>query len=356
MSLVDFQAGFNNDLRGQLMARAQAQFAAAKLAEEQRRTLFNEGMQEKAFASNEELKHAQLDANAQARTDATTQREREYGLKLNDQIQPGLIPDTPETARTIATLRAVGAGTDQAERPAIETGPLMPGDTGAAKPKGFLKVASANQTNVIADNERATAQSAAAAAAAKATSEHQAKVDAETGRHNRAVEGSTAETRALAGELQQLKINEATAKAAKVAKDTETAESNAKSSTENALALAQRLKTHPDLDKAYGAYEMRGMTQGAQDVKAIRDQLVAALALPNLGALKGPMSDKDVAFIKSLSTRLANPNISDPEAVRAIGEAETFLNGKLSSHGITDVTPGAPAKPSAADLIKKYGG
>jgi hypothetical protein len=60
--------------------------------------------------------------------------------------------------------------------------------------------------------------------------------------------------------------------------------------------------------------------------------LIAALTLPNLGALKGPMSDKDVAFVKSISTRLANTRMSEPET-RAISEAQTFLRGKLGGSG-----------------------
>ena len=55
--------------------------------------------------------------------------------------------------------------------------------------------------------------------------------------------------------------------------------------------------------------------------------------LPNLGALKGPMSDKDVAFEKSLATRLGNLNLSEPETRKALTEAQTFLRGKLGDGG-----------------------
>ena len=106
---------------------------------------------------------------------------------------------------------------------------------------------------------------------------------------------------------------------------------DAKAVTEDAIAIADRLLSNPDVSKAYGAYEMRGWTQGARDAKALRDQLVAQLTLPNLGALKGPMSDKDVAFVKQISTRLADSNISDEEAVRALNDARDFLERKLGS-------------------------
>jgi hypothetical protein len=115
----------------------------------------------------------------------------------------------------------------------------------------------------------------------------------------------------------------------------------AASITKTALDLAGRLETHPGIGRATGAYEMRGFTQDAVDFNAIRDQLVAALALPNLGALKGPMSDKDVLFVKQLATRLSNPSLSEAETRTAIAEAKTFLNGKLGAAP----TPPAPVTP-----------
>jgi hypothetical protein len=52
---------------------------------------------------------------------------------------------------------------------------------------------------------------------------------------------------------------------------------------------------------------------------------VATLALPNLNLLKGPMSDKDIMFVKQLATRLSNENMSDAETVKALNEAKAFL-------------------------------
>jgi hypothetical protein len=109
--------------------------------------------------------------------------------------------------------------------------------------------------------------------------------------------------------------------------------------TRTALGLVDRLASHPGIDRATGAYEVRGFTQDAVDFNSIRDQLVAALALPNLGALKGPMSDKDILFVKQLATRLENRRLSKAETIKAIEEARTFLNGKLS--GATAPAPSA---------------
>lgn len=189
MGIVDFQVGLNGDLRGQMMARMQAALEQRNFMENQRRARFSDGMQEKTFQSNEELKRAQLDATTAAQQAA--ERDRQVGLAsgLADQIPAGqfIAPDDP----AVGMLRTGGRGgllQEQQERPEVAEGPLMPGDTGAAKARGFIKTSSARQqmdealrADRLADNERAMA-------AAQASSEHQGKVDAETARHNRAME------------------------------------------------------------------------------------------------------------------------------------------------------------------------
>lgn len=119
---------------------------------------------------------------------------------------------------------------------------------------------------------------------------------------------------------------------------------DARAITQTAYDLATRLLTHEGIDAATGAYELRGFTQPAVDFNSIRGQLVAALALPNLGALKGPMSDKDILFVKQLATRLENPRLSKAETLLAINEAKMFLEGK----GALPATPQQPGQPQPA--------
>lgn len=128
----------------------------------------------------------------------------------------------------------------------------------------------------------------------------------------------------------------------------------AEDTTRTALELTNRLDTHPGMGKATGAYEWRGFTQEATDFNAIRNQLVAALALPNLGALKGPMSDKDILFVKQLATRLENPRLSEDETRRAIQEARAFLQNKL---GAGQAAPGVvqPASAPAGGGVQRWG-
>jgi hypothetical protein len=97
--------------------------------------------------------------------------------------------------------------------------------------------------------------------------------------------------------------------------------------TTDTIALLNRFETHPGTPKAYGIINSRTapFSQDAQDAIAVRDQLVAALTLPNLGVLKGPASDNDVRFMKQMSSRLTNPTISMNEVQSAIRETRTYL-------------------------------
>jgi hypothetical protein len=94
-----------------------------------------------------------------------------------------------------------------------------------------------------------------------------------------------------------------------------------------AVSTIDRMLTHPGLSKSSGiiSSKLSGLSQDATDFNSLRDQVVATLALPNLNLLKGPMSDKDIMFVKQLATRLSNENMSDAETVKALNEAKTFL-------------------------------
>lgn len=171
----------------------------------------------------------------------------------------------------------------------------------------------------------------------------------------------SAETRALANEFKRLQIAGEQDKQETARTGREKAASDAQGLTQTALGHVDRLLDQNDvgagIGMATGAYEMRGYTQGAQDFNGVKDQLVAALTQPNLGALKGPMSDKDVAFVKQLATRLDNRRLSAGETTRALQEAQAFLRSKMGGGGNGDGNGGGGnTRPTAADYIKKYGG
>jgi hypothetical protein len=177
------------------------------------------------------------------------------------------------------------------------------------------------------------AQGAQAAAAERAAADREAA--AERAREGNATRetiarvgaGNASASRGLQDQLTQLRIEAETAK-----QEATRAEQgrNAKAFTDAAqttLSLIDRLEQHPGVARITGNMEMLGWTQPAKDAAAIRDQLIASLTLPNLGTLKGPMSDKDVQFVKQLATRLSSPGISEQEFRQAITEAKTKLSG-----------------------------
>jgi hypothetical protein len=178
MGLTGAAVGFNNALQRQIAERfAQKQYEdklaqqALLNAQHDREMTFNEGLRSDNLA---ETKHQ----HAAAETD------KRIGLanSLGDQLPEGTF--LPEGDQGVSIMQTGGRGsllTPQDERPAVETGPLLPGDTGAAKAKGYIKTASAKQINERTDNERQAKAEADRVAREMATT-------TETNRHNRAME------------------------------------------------------------------------------------------------------------------------------------------------------------------------
>lgn len=313
---------------------------------------------------------SQIDDRTAARTaqqaqidDLAYQREhQQLGQILDDSI-PGDAFD-PETAGKIrrhgygGQLREVagkpadvgyGVLADQ-QQPAPGTGVLaMAPDPRMLRPatdpqtvaRGGSKYMSARMS---ADEHAAQAQAAQAAKA----EDTQLRLDAQEREHQRdremkellarMAQSGNAETRALANEMTRLRIDGERSKQETAQTERDRTTAGARQSTQTALDAVNRLLDPNDvgtnIGAATGAYELRGFTQGARDFNAVRDQLVAALALPNLGQLKGPMSDRDVIFVKQLATRLANTRMSDAETRKALLEAQTFLRNKIGSAGM----------------------
>lgn len=271
------------------------------------------------------LKHAD-EVEAQARDFAAAQRSDEA-------TAPGFIPDVPETKQLTGRLQMVGAVTPQMGRSAVDEGPLMPGDTGAAMPDGFNKRPTYRQVEA---HDTADAKVAAAAQAAqdRADAQGQAAQDRLAQIHAAAA-GRQPVDHSLADEMTRLRIQGEKDKQDAAHKAASDKESAARQSTDMALELVNRLKTHPGLSKGTGIIGSRlaNFSQEATDASGLRDQLVASLTAPNLGALKGPMSDKDIIFVKQLATRLGNHQLSEAETRKALSEAETFLHNKGAGGG-----------------------
>ncbi len=149
-------------------------------------------------------------------------------------------------------------------------------------------------------------------------------------------------SRALVDQLRQVQIDTAKDKLDTSRNERGRTQSIAATQTRTALNTVDRMlgtdaegqpvpnSVAGGLDAATGAYELRGFTQAAQDFNAERARLVALLAQPNLGALKGPMSDKDIIFVQNMATTLANPKMSAENTRQALIQAREFLRGRLA--------------------------
>jgi hypothetical protein len=182
MGLTGAAVGFDNALQRILADRYAQQAAEQQYKDRQRQQQFDNDMKVQQFQSNEELKHAQLDATSEARHQAAIGQQVGQANALGDQLPEGTF--LPEGDQGVSIMQTGGRGsllTPQDERPAVETGPLLPGDTGAAKAKGYIKTASAKQINERTDNERQAKAEADRVAREMATT-------TETNRHNRAME------------------------------------------------------------------------------------------------------------------------------------------------------------------------
>lgn len=271
--------------------------------------------------------------------------ETERGFRRATAIASNALPDDPVDAQTQSLLTEHGYGGQIRQVPGVvKLGPWQDGETPEMTPDQTVMRGGSQYLS-----QRAAAEERGALAA-----------DAEAGRNERAdadrelkemiarlTASGTATSRALADQLKQIQIDSAQEKLATTQTDRTKSADAAKQATQTAYDLITRLETHPGIDKATGAYEMRGFTQEAQDFNGIRDQLIAALALPNVGALKGAMSEKELAFVKNLSTRLDNHKLSKEETLKAIREAKTFLQNKLS--GAPDAGGGGTVKMLSPD-------
>lgn len=316
------------------------------------------GIRAQEHGMNIEQNKATLAERAQTHAEQQTEREMTTNRGLNETIAPGtFLEDTPAQRPLIGRLQSVGGATmepNQQDRPAVDVGPLQPGDTGGAMKRGFLKMASQAQgvTQASAD---------AKVEAARLVAENRANDNEQKGLDRlaqiRASAAASAGNRGLQDEMTRLRIQGEKDKQDTTHKATADKEESARQSTAVALDLVNRLETHPGLDMSSGliSSHFAGLSQSATDANALRDQLVATLTLPNLGTLKGPMSDRDVVFVKQLATRLGNHSMSDTETRTALQEAKAFLQSKSDQQG-GPKSPAGPQAPPGWKYVPKPGG
>jgi hypothetical protein len=332
-----------------------------RAAREEAARMQQQAEQRKMAQQQLELQQQQEQRIAAAQQQQQADLENERNFRRATTIADSAMPGDAVDAQTAELLRAQGYGgqmtqgqpTQGAQIGEEEGIPLYDVIPGVMQMRGGSKYLGQRQAAQERADLAAQGQAAAAerAAADRSFREEMARMQA----GNRGeLDSARAETARLNNEIAGVKLErEKAANEQERAWRDKTGE-DSRRVTENALALARRARSHPGLRKTHGIISSRisVISQDAADYKGIRDQLVAALTLPNLGALKGPMSDKDVKFVKDLATRLANDQMSDEEAVRAIDEAISFLESKLAASGGGE--DAGPRKPTAQELIDKY--
>jgi len=107
----------------------------------------------------------------------------------------------------------------------------------------------------------------------------------------------------------------------------------------SALSIANDIKNFSGKNWATGATSFLGFIPGTQskDFKLKVDQLKNALAKPNLGSLKGAMSDKDLEFIKNIATSL-DVSMTDATFNTELEKVINTLKGGIKASGGNVVT------------------
>lgn len=336
---------------GALGGNAIADFLAQReLAERQRMmdalTQQQQAEQSRRADAQLTLQQQQMAAENEMRRRAADDLEQERGFRrastIADRALPGDVVDEP----TRALLEAQGFGSQVRRVPGVVQQGAQVGTMGDDIPLYDVSQSPDSYqmrggTQYLAGRQAAEermaaleAQQAAAndrAAADRASREAMAGQADETRRLIAQLGARTdAQSVDLRNQLLALQIEREKATQGAAQDERARAERARTESAQTAINLLDRLEKHPGFPMAYGniSSKFSFASQEAQNAAAIRDQVVAALTLPNLGALKGPMSDKDIVFIKSLATRLSNPNISEAEAKNAIAEARRTLGGQ----------------------------
>lgn len=358
---MDIGAGFGagGAVQGLQQLLAQRQMMRA-YADQQQQLQTENAFKQQQLQQQDELKRAQIAEMASASKDRLAasqgaQSDRQVGLAnaLGDQLPAGtfLQPNDP----AVGMLKTGGRGSllqSQDERPKVDVGPLLPGDTGAERQQGFLKTASAKQQDTEADNAR----QAGIAAEGKAR-------DAETSRHNKAMENRP-------GAL--ITVNTVDDKGQPVTKvvpktSGATFAKGPSAVTQNRLDSAQAVKqTGEDIISQLSDPKFQAVVGPALGrASTLRDFIgnpppeyaqlagqIESYALANMG-VHGMRSAQGAQQISHLLDQHHTPE----SLVAAIKGLNGFSQHFLENSGRSGTASGAgSSKPSAADLIKKYGG
>lgn len=144
----------------QLLAQ---RFAERQQAERERAALADEANRRQQLEEQMQWRQMQQKELERSHQESENIRRGQEANALGDQIPANAF--LAKTDPAVGILQTGGRGAllnEQPERPQVAEGPLQPGDTGDARPPGYLKIASAKQTDTQTDNARQAAQAAEA--------------------------------------------------------------------------------------------------------------------------------------------------------------------------------------------------
>jgi hypothetical protein len=331
----------------------------------------NFSLQSRQLDQNDQFRRDQLAETARQHTLADEDRRIGLANTLADQIPAGseLAPDDPgikllQSGGRAALLQPLMTLPSRQTQGGL---PVVGGDTSteltttqkAPVVRGQLKLASAKQADTEADNARQLA-------AQTATQERQNKTDAETERHHKAVENKPAPLSTVTIQTVDAQGNPVTRvvpKGEAVGKDF-AAKPNATTANrldsakavnqtgEDIIAHVSDPKVAAMLGPAMGRYNSLREFIGnpPPELSELAGQ-IESYALANMG-VHGMRSTQGAEQIKQLLDRKHTPE-SLAATIRGLNKFSTHF---LENAGRGAVPSTAPTKPSAAELIKKYGG
>lgn len=353
----------------QLLAqRIAAKVYQDKLKQQEVENLFRQRGQDQQgeqIRQNDQFRRDTLAETRKRDDEATAARTDTANRALNDQMAPGTFMQP--TDPTVGRLKTVGGVREQQERPTVDVGPLQPGDTGEARQHGFIKTPSFNQADKLADNARQDTTSQAAIAA---------KIES----LNQASEHLRMQGEVNAANMLKSQAETAAAQARADATNAKTAGANGGPSQYSQERNVRNLQSVDELMGKIGNWtagpgSILANVPGtdARNFQAELDTLKANIAFSELTAMReasktggalGQVSDREEKLLSSalgaldagqsptnLKTQLqkVRDSIQRWQAVAGMKPA--------ASHGQA-VTPSTTqgAKPTAAELLKKYGG
>lgn len=322
---------------------------AAQLRAQQAQQKQIENAQRDRQLTMQESSASALEQDRKDRLAETTRNNRVSGsLRMLPLLKPGQMV----SAEDAASATEAGLGPFFTQQPMQLPSVSMNGISGSDPTQGGIvkteavagKPAGFEFTGTQADDVRLDDRAFRAGEAEKSRTATDARAQADRELKEliaRMSASGSAETRALSNELKSLQIRGEQGKL----DATSAAEQAGRTTTTEALSTVEELLRHPGFGAATGLLDPRniagGLTQEAVDFNAARDKLIAALTLPNLGQLKGPMSDKDIVFVKQLATRLSNNKMSSAATRLELERARQFLQDKLNADVAS--APSAPA-------------